>query len=98
MLYPIKVVDLELSRPLSKIENLEGYMGLLGLVRLHGIPLGYIKAPITNGYCSASALSKIILEEHSETIIKRLLENGLAALPKPEGLRIEDLFDLPPPE
>ncbi|MBE9127582.1 MULTISPECIES: glycosyltransferase family 2 protein [unclassified Coleofasciculus] len=98
MLYPIKVVDIELSRPITTIEGLDGYMGLQGLVRLHGVPVGYVKAPITNGCCMASTLSKLILEEHSWTIINRLLENGLAAPPTPEGLRLEDLFDVPPPE
>lgn len=98
MLYPIKVVDIELSRPLATIEGLDGYMGLQGLVRLHGEPIGYVKAPITAGCCTKKTLSELILEEHSWTIINRLLQNGLAAPPKPEGLRLEDLFDVPPPE
>ena len=49
MLNPIKVVDIELSRPLNTLEGLEGYMGVQGLVRLHGKPIGYVKAPITDG-------------------------------------------------
>ncbi|MGB7441931.1 MAG: glycosyltransferase [Coleofasciculaceae cyanobacterium] len=98
MLYPIKVVDVELSRPLTTIENLEGYIALKGLVRLHGVPIGYVQAPITNGYCKAEALSKLILEQHSWKIINILLQNGLAAGAAPEGLRLEDLFDVPPPE
>ena len=113
MLYPIKVVDIELaqssrrnlfrrnfelSRPLATINNLDGYMGVQGLVRLHGVPIGYVKAPITNGCCTAATLSRLILEEHSQTIINRLLENGLAASPNPQGLRLEELFDVPPPK
>ncbi|MGJ5628759.1 glycosyltransferase family 2 protein [Nostoc sp. CALU 1950] len=98
MLYPIKVLDIELSRPLSTIENLDGYMGVQTLVRLHGVPIGYVKAPITNGHCTAQTLSKLILEQHSWAIIQQLLCNGLAAQPKPEGLCLEDLFDVPPPK
>jgi GT2 family glycosyltransferase len=98
MLYPIKVVDIELSQPIPTLEGLAGYMGLQALVRLHGVPLGYVKAPITNGRCTAEALSKLILEQHNRKIIQTLLQNGLAALPNPEGLRLEDLFDVPPPE
>jgi GT2 family glycosyltransferase len=98
MLAPIKVVDIELSRPLVTIEDLGSYMGLQGLVRLYGTPIGYIKAPVTSGRCTAATLSELILKEHSQTIIKRLLQNGLASSPQPEGLRLEDLFDVPLPE
>ncbi|MDP8966685.1 MAG: glycosyltransferase [Cyanobacteriota bacterium] len=98
MLYPIKVVDIELSRPLTSIENLDGYIELQGLVRLHGTPIGYIKVPVAAGRVSASTLSKFILEQHSWSIVTHLLQNGLACPPKPEGLRLEDLFDVPPPE
>ncbi|MBV8882823.1 MAG: hypothetical protein JO235_02305 [Chroococcidiopsidaceae cyanobacterium CP_BM_RX_35] len=43
MLSPIKVVDIELSHPLTILEGLEGYMALQRIVRLHGEPIGYIK-------------------------------------------------------
>ncbi len=98
MLYPIKVTDVELSLPLQDIENLDGYMQVQALVRLHGLPIGYVKAPVTNGKCLATSLSKLILEQHSETIINRLLQNGLAVPSKLDSLKIEDLFDVPPPE
>lgn len=98
MLYPIKVVDLELSRSISTIEGLEGYMGLRGLVRLHGVPLGYIDAPIILGCCTAETLSKLILEQHAWAIICQLLKNGLASSHRIENLRIEDLINLSPAE
>lgn len=98
MLCPIKVVDVELSLPLQDIEGLDSYMQVQALVRWHGSPIGYVKAPITNGKCLATSLSKLILEEHSEKIINHLLQNGLAAQSKLESLKIEDLFDVPPPE
>lgn len=97
MLTPLKVIDVELSHPLTTIGGLDGYMGVHGLVRLHGVPIGYVEAPITSGCCEAATLSKLILEQHSHKIIQQLLANGLAAPPKLEGLRLEDLFDVPPP-
>lgn len=98
MLYPIKVADIELSRPLTTLEGLEGYMGVQALLRLHGVPLGYVKAPIYQGCCPASKLSQLILEQHSSSIITELLKRGLAA-PKPsEALQLETLLDLPAPE
>ncbi|NJM99315.1 MAG: hypothetical protein HC800_21195, partial [Phormidesmis sp. RL_2_1] len=65
MLYPIKVVDIELTQPIPTFEGLDQYMGLQGLVRLHNVPLGYVKAPISLGRCTAATLGKLILEHHS---------------------------------
>jgi len=98
MLSPVKVVDIELSQPLQKIEGLDDYMKLQGLVRLHGTPIGYIHAPIIAGCCEAATISKLILEQHSWKIIQHLLQNGLAVPQRPKDLRLEDLFDVPPPE
>jgi O-antigen biosynthesis protein len=98
MLYPIKVVDIEFSQPIPTFEGLETYMGLQGLVRLHGVPLGYVKAPISLGRCTAANLSKLILEQHSRTIICQLLKNGLASPQRSEDLTIEALINLPPVE
>lgn len=98
MLYPVKVADVELSLPLKDIEGLDSYMQVQALVRLHGLPIGYVKAPVTNGKCLATSLSKLILEEHSVTIINHLLENGLAAPSTAKSLKIEDLFDVPQAE
>lgn len=98
MLYPIKVADIELSRPIPTFEGLDRYMGLQGLVRLHGVPLGYVKAPISLGRCTAATLGKLILEQHSWAIISELLRNGLASPQRPEELTLEALIDLPPAE
>ncbi|MCS6813256.1 MAG: glycosyltransferase [Cyanobacteria bacterium] len=97
MLYPIKVVDVELSQPLVTLEGLEGYMGVLGLVRLHGVPIGYVKAPITNGKCTVESMGQAILQEHSTKLIHSLLEKLLAISALPEKLKLEDLINLPSP-
>jgi GT2 family glycosyltransferase len=98
MLYPIKVVEIELSQPIPDFEGLEKYMGLQALVRLHGVPLGYVKAPISLGRCTAATLGKLILEQHSWAIICQLLKNGLASPQRSEDLTLEALIDLPPVE
>lgn len=98
MLYPIKVVDIELSQPIPTLEGLETYMGLQALVRLHGVPLGYVKAPVSLGKCTAATLSKLILEQHSWAIINQLLKQGLASPQRSGDLRLEDLVHLPPVE
>lgn len=98
MLYPIKVIDIELSQPIPTIEGLDGYMGVQGLVRLHGVPLGYVKAPISLGKCTAATLSKLILEEHNWAIICQLIRNGLASPDRPTEFTLENLINLPPVE
>lgn len=98
MLYPIKVVDIELTQPIPTFENLQKYIFLKGLVRLHGVPLGYVQAPISLGRCTAAVLSKLILEQFSWAIICQLLANGLASPQRQEDLKLEDLTALPPVE
>ena len=98
MLHPIKVVDIELSQPIATVDGLSGYMGLQGLVRLHGVPLGYVKAPVSLGECSSATLGKLIVEQLGSKIIDQLLKNGLAAQTPLDQLKLEDLLDLPPAE
>jgi len=96
MLYPIKVVEIELSQSIPDFVDLERYFFLRALVRLQGVPLGYVQAPITLGKCRSQTLSKLILDQYSESIICQLLKNGLASPERPEHLRIEELVSLPP--
>ncbi len=91
MFQRMKVVDIELSCPPTTIEGLDGYVALWGLVRLHGTPIGYVQVPVIGGRCTAAALRKAILDQHSWAIIRHLLRDGLAAPPQPGGLRIADL-------
>jgi O-antigen biosynthesis protein len=94
---PIKVVEVELSQPLANVSGLVGYQALHGLVRLHGAPLGWVRLPLANGCCSAAALSKAILEQHSWPIIRHLVADGLHAPLGARGLRLEDLLEQPHP-
>lgn len=96
LLYPIKVVDWELSQESPNLTGLEGYMGLQALVKLQGVPLGIIQAPITAGICQKKILIKGILEQYRDKILPFLLLNGF--LSQSEGLRLEALFDFPWPQ
>ena len=57
MLKPIRVTNIELSHPFTTIDNLSDDDALQALVRLHGIPIGYVKIPVIKGRCAAAALS-----------------------------------------
>jgi len=85
---PIKVVEVELSQPLADFSGLAGYQALHALVRLHGAPLGWVRLPLANGRCSAAALGKAILEQHSWSIIRHLVADGLHAPLGSGGLRL----------
>lgn len=94
---PIKLMDIDLSVPLPKIEGLTNYIQLQVLVRLHGDPIGFVTIPLQDGFCSANTLAKRILEKHGRTIISRLIGNHLSKPLTAEGLSIEDLLDVAPP-
>ncbi len=80
MLSPIKVIDIELSHlPLPTLTDLAGYMSIQALVRLQGVPLGVIKAPILNGQCDGATLGKIICEQQGWAIVAQILKQGLYA-------------------
>jgi O-antigen biosynthesis protein len=78
-LHPIKVIDIELTQPIVTLENLADYQRVQALIRLQGVPLGYITAPIVNQCCDAKTLEQLILEYHSSKILQQLLANGLLA-------------------
>ena len=94
---PIKVIDIELSRPLTTIEGMEGYGLLQALVRLHGTPIGYVKIPVTHNICTPDVIGTAIVKKLSHAIIRHLLCDGLMTLPRPGGLQINDLLSTPHP-
>jgi O-antigen biosynthesis protein len=94
---PIKIIDIELSRPLMTIEGMDGYELLQALVRLHGTPIGYVKMSITNGICTEADISKAILKKLSHAIIRHLLCDVLMTMPMPDRLRIDTLHDISHP-
>jgi len=97
MLYRMKLVDIELSCPPTSIEGLDDYVALKALVRLHGTPIGYVEMPVIGGRCTAAAIRKAILDQHSWPIIQHLLCDLLAAPPRASGWRVADLLDVSHP-
>jgi O-antigen biosynthesis protein len=94
---PIKVLDIELSRPIPEIQGLQGYKELKVLIRLHGQPLGYVRLPCEDDCCSAAALGRAIVEQHTWSIIRHLVTDGITATARSQQLHIEELVDIPHP-
>ena len=97
MFRPIKVMDVEFSRPLEDIEGLDEYRAVMGLVRFQGTPIGYITLPLHDGRCTALDLSRAIVDQHGTAIARHLLRNRLAGPLQPDRLGIDDLFSMSPP-
>ena len=89
---PIKVLDLELSKPLADVTGLDRYATVLGIVRLHGAPVGYVRVPVHGGRCGAAGLRHAALAEHAPALVRHLLADALAS-PHRGGLDRRDLVE-----
>src|SRR5215470_3342485 len=89
---PLKVVDVELSKPIRDFDGLKNYRGLRVLARLHGRPVGFVGVPLLEGHCSSGAIWKAVLHQHGWTLITHLIQNALCSPLPPEGIDIENLF------
>lgn len=80
-----RVVDVELSSLAEDILGLDDYFRAQALIRLHGVPLGYLRLPVTNGRVTANALVAAAVEQHGREIMRHLLIDLLAG-PPPDDL------------
>jgi O-antigen biosynthesis protein len=93
---PIKVIDVELSRPLSTFAGLGDYRAVMALVRLYGAPIGYVQLPVRGGECIGAAIRNAIFEKYAYPIVQEFLHNTLLASPRPASLSIDDLLNTSP--
>ena len=89
---PIKVVDLALDGPLPAFEGLDGYGSVQALVRLHGVPLGWVSLPVRGGRVSRAALAREIVGRHGAATLRHWLADRLEAPLPREGLGLRALF------
>jgi GT2 family glycosyltransferase len=78
---PIKVIDIDMSRPIAGAENLSSYTAVRALVRLQGEPLGWVELPIAGGGYTAEALRSALLRGYGPAIERCLKNAGLADVP-----------------
>lgn len=67
-LLPVKVLDIELSRPLGALQGLHGYRGVRAYIRAHGVPLGYADLPLHQGGCSVETVRNVILGTYGDRV------------------------------
>jgi len=71
---PIKLEDIELSNR-QDVNGLDRYLLVRGLVRLHGVPIGYVTVPLSDGCCDAATLDNLIVQEHADILIEHALRH-----------------------
>ncbi|MFV9503312.1 MAG: glycosyltransferase [Oscillochloridaceae bacterium umkhey_bin13] len=78
MFQRIKIVDLELSQPLTDLVGLDGYGSARMLVRLHTTPIGQVELPVVAGRIAATELHRVISEELRWPLLRQHLIGLLA--------------------
>lgn len=73
----IKVLEIELSRPLEDLSGLGGYTSLLILLRWQGKPLDYLNVPVHTDHCSASDLRAAMTIRHKKNILRARIRRRL---------------------
>lgn len=96
MLYPIKVLTLDIGSPISDIKGINGYLAAQLLITFHGQPIGYCKLGIIDNEISRDRIISSILAEHGSKIIQYLLKIGLANPSRQGELIMEELLALKP--
>src|SRR5262249_10604373 len=80
------------GEPLADVPGLDRYAAVLGIVRIHGAPVGYVRVPVHGGRCGAAALRHAALAEHAPALVRHLLADALAS-PHRGGLDRHDLVE-----
>lgn len=93
----IKVLDIELSRPITPITCSSQYPAAKALLRLHGAPVGYLDLPLTDGRCSAAVIRRAALEQHRDALIARGLDQWLQSGLPDSGMDASLLANVPVP-
>lgn len=98
MVERIKVVDIELEDPPTSFEGLEHYSALRGLVRLHGVPLGYVDVPLSAGRCTALQIREVMLKQLEWPLLRQHLLHYLAVDTHSEADLITQILTAPAPD
>jgi glycosyltransferase involved in cell wall biosynthesis len=90
------VLDLEISGPFPELNTIGDYAGALVLFRLHGRPLGWGAASVTDGRLDYGALVRQLLEQHAWSCALPLAERAVHDGIPPRCLDISGLLQSPP--
>lgn len=85
---PIKVLDVDLTRPLHDVGGLDQYSHVWGLLRLNGMPIGEVTVPIREGICTAQSMYETIVLQQRGAILRALMARHLHGPVSRAGIRL----------
>jgi glycosyltransferase involved in cell wall biosynthesis len=90
------VLDLEISGNFTELNDIGDFGSALVLFRLHGRPLGWGAASVTDGRLDRGALVRQLLEQHAWSCALPLAERAVYGGIPPKALDVHTLLQSPP--
>jgi len=94
---PTAVLDLEISGKFTELNDIGDFLGALVLFRLHGRPLGWGAAPVTDGRPDRGALVRQLLEQHAWSCALPLAEKAVLSGIPPRAIDVGSMLLSQPP-
>ncbi len=89
---PTAVLDLEISGKFTELNDIGDFVGALVLFRLHGRPLGWGAASVTDGRLDRSALVRQLLEQHAWSCALPLAERAVVSGVPPRAIDVGSML------
>src|SRR5687768_4262774 len=89
---PTAVLDLEISGKFTELNDIGDFVGALVLFRLHGRPLGWGAAPVTEGRLDRGALVRQLLEQHAWSCALPLAERAVHSGVPPRAIDVGSML------
>lgn len=93
---PTAVLDLEISGKFTELNDIGDFAAALVLFRLHGRPLGWGAAPVTDGRLDRAALVRQLLEQHAWSCALPLAEKAVHSGIAPRAIDVGSMLLSPP--
>jgi O-antigen biosynthesis protein len=74
---PIRIVDIEVSETVADLDALDRYAAVRALVRIHGVPFGYVQVNVEDGRVVGSQLVDAAMDRHRDALIRHLVVRAL---------------------
>jgi hypothetical protein len=89
---PTAILDLEISGKFTELNDIGDFAGALVLFRLHGRPLGWGAAPVTDGRLDRGALVRQLLEQHAWSCALPLAERAVLSGVPPRAIEVGSML------
>ena len=89
---PTAVLDLEISGKFTELNDIGDFAGALVLFRLHGRPLGWGAAPVSDGRLDRGALVRQLLEQHAWSCALPLAEKAVHSGVPPRAIDVGSML------